>query len=87
MAGICRVGVDTAGGTIISSPVSTVFVNGALVAGIGSAISSHGDSPHSSASMAVGSSTVFADGVAVCRAGDTATCGHTASGSLTVNAG
>ena len=52
-----------------------------------SAVTGHGDAPHDSPTMAVGSSTVFVNGIAVCRAGDTATCGDAASGSGDVNAG
>jgi uncharacterized Zn-binding protein involved in type VI secretion len=37
--------------------------------------------------MATGSATVKAGGIKVCRAGDTATCGHAATGSGDVMAG
>ena len=36
---------------------------------------------------AVGSSNVRANGIGICRAGDTAECGHTISGSSNVNVG
>ncbi len=54
MSGICRVGVDSAGGVILG-----VNQNG----------------------------TVFANGKAVCKEGNTATCGHPASGSIDVFVG
>jgi uncharacterized Zn-binding protein involved in type VI secretion len=37
--------------------------------------------------MASGSGSVIVNGIGVCRAGDSATCGHTASGSSDVIAG
>lgn len=81
MPGIARVGVDTAGGTIIGGGQSTVFCNGSVVAVIGDRVQGHGKAPHSSPTMVEGSSTVFAGGIGVCRAGDSASCGHSASGS------
>ena len=87
MPGIARVGQDTAGGLINGGGQSTVFVNGKLAAVIGDAVASHGVGPHASATMAQGSSTVFAEGIGVCREGDAATCGHTATGSSNTLAG
>lgn len=84
MPGIARVGVDTAGGTILGGGQSTVFVNGSLAAVIGDAVAAHGVLPHDSATMVEGSSTVFVNGIGVCRAGDAASCGDTATGSTTV---
>lgn len=81
MTGISRVGVDTAGGTILGGGQSTVFCNGSVVAVIGDAVAGHGRTPHSSPTMVEGSSTVFAEGIGVCREGDAASCGHTATGS------
>lgn len=87
MPGIARVGVDTAGGTIVGGGQSTVYANGALVAVLGDAVAPHGPSPHDAAVMVEASSTVFAEGIRVCRAGDAASCGHVATGSGNVNAG
>ena len=84
--GICRNSVDTAGGALISSQ-SSVKVNGSNVIVNGDSVTPHGDAPHSSAVMIAGSNNVFVGGIAVCNAGDAATCGHTASGSSKVNVG
>lgn len=87
MPGIARVGVDSAGGIITGGGQSTVYANGALVAVLGDAVAPHGDPPHAAAVMVEASSSVFAGGIPVCRAGDAASCGHTASGSGNVFAG
>jgi len=87
MPGISRVGVDTAGGTIIGNLAPAVRVNGSSVAVTGASIVSHGPSVHIAATMSGHSSTVRANGIFICRAGDAASCGHTASGSSTVSAG
>lgn len=85
MAGITRVGMDSAGGTILGGGNSTVRVDGALVAVVGDAVAGHGLEPHTSPVMATGSASVFIGGIAVCRQGDVATCGHAATGSATVH--
>jgi len=90
MPGISRVGVDTAGGgTITGNLAPTVRANGSSVVVTGATVASHGTIPnvHGSATMSAHSSTVRANGIFICRAGDVATCGHTASGSSTVRAG
>lgn len=87
MAGASRVGVDTAGGIIVGDLVPSVRVNGFSIACSGASIASHGVGVHSSPKMASKSATVFAGGIGVCRSGDAASCGHTASGSPDVNAG
>ena len=88
MAGIARVGVDSAGGTILGGGQSTVRVNGALVAVLGDAVAPHGEGLHASATLVSASGTVYAGGVAVCRAGDLASCGHTiTSGSADTGSG
>lgn len=79
MPRIARVGVDSAGGVILGGGNSTVYVNGSLVAVVGDAVTPHGDSPHSSATLTTGSSTVFVGGVQVCRQGDQASCGDVIS--------
>lgn len=81
MPGIARVGIDTAGGTILGGGQSSVYVNGALAAVIGDAVTSHGLPPHASATMVEGSSSVFINNIGVCRAGDAASCGDVATGS------
>jgi uncharacterized Zn-binding protein involved in type VI secretion len=87
MPGISRLYQDRAGGTLISGSNSTVFANGTPVAVLGSNVAGHGDSPHSGARMITASGRVFANGISVCRQGDSASCGHTASGSGNVGAG
>ena len=81
MPGIARVGVDSAGGIILGGGQSTVFVNGSLAAVIGDAVAGHGLGIHAGPTMAEGSSDVFAENIGVCREGDAATCGDTATGS------
>jgi uncharacterized Zn-binding protein involved in type VI secretion len=80
MAGICVDG-DNAGGTIIGSS-SNVFAHGRRIALIGDTVTPHGKSPHNSAVMVGGSSKVFVNGKGVVRSGDPASCGHTASSSI-----
>lgn len=87
MPGIVRVGQDVAGGTILNGGNGTVFANGTLVAVRGSGVAGHGSPPHSAPIMVGASGTVFAQGIAVCRQGDSASCGHVATGSGTVFAG
>jgi len=87
MPGIARVGTDTAGGVILNGGNSTVIVNGVPAAVLGSPISGHGDSPHNGARMVTGSGSVFVQGISVCRQGDVASCGHTATSSSNVSAG
>ena len=53
----------------------------------GDSVAGHGDPPHNAPTMVAGSKNVFIGGIAVCNAGDAATCGHTASGSSTVTVG
>jgi uncharacterized Zn-binding protein involved in type VI secretion len=87
MPGIARKQQDTAGGTIIGGSAN-VLVNGTGAARIGDAVAGHFPGGiHSSPSMAEGSSTVFVNSISVCRQGDKATCGHTATGSSNVFAG
>ena len=86
MPGVARVGVDTAGGVITGPGEPSVLVNSSAVSVIGDSVASHGSSPHNAATMVGGSTTVFAGGVGVVRAGDAASCGHTATGASNVNA-
>ena len=87
MPGIARVGVDSAGGTITGNLAPTVFVNGSPIAVKDAAVAGHGLPPHASPVMVGCSSTIFANGIAICREGDAASCGHAASGSGNVSAG
>lgn len=87
MAGVSRVGVDAAGGIITGALVPTVLVNGSPIVVAGAAVAGHGNPPHAAPVMVGGSGTVKAGGIPVIRAGDTATCGHAASGSGSVLAG
>ena len=85
MPGVCRVGIDTAGGVILGVlQDSTVFANGALVSVNNDPVQGHGVAPHASPTMIAGSNNVFVNGIAVCNAGDLATCRHSATGSNNV---
>ena len=77
---------DTAGGDLIPSQ-TTVFANDEEIIVHGDSVASHGSSPHNSATMVAGSNHVFIGDKAVVNAGDAATCGHTSSGSTTVDVG
>lgn len=90
MAGASRVGTDSAGATITGPGESSVKVNGSSISVKGDSVTPHSpiDTPHMGGPVMVGSSsTVFAGGIAVVRAGDSASCGHSASGSGNVNIG
>jgi len=89
MPGISR-NNDTAGGDLVPSQ-STVFANGELVIVNGNSVVSHSPCPvpasHCSATMIAGSNNVFIGGIAVVNAGDSASCGHTSTGSSDVIVG
>jgi uncharacterized Zn-binding protein involved in type VI secretion len=87
MPGVARVGVDAAGGIIKGVLAPSVLVNGAPVAVKGADVTGHGSGLHAGPVMVGASGTVFAEGIGVCRAGDAANCGDTASGSANVLAG
>ena len=87
MPGVSRVGVDSAGGTIVGNLAPTVIVNGAPIAVQGAQVAGHGLPPHSSPVMSAHSGTVIANGIPICRQGDVATCGDAATGSGNVFAG
>lgn len=87
MPGVSRVGADAAGGTIVGNLAPTVLVNGSPIAVQGAPVAGHGRSPHSGPVMVGSLGSVKAHGIPICRAGDSASCGHTASGSGNVNAG
>jgi len=84
MPGIARINTDSAGGTLIGVLAPTVFVDGNNIAVLNCAVQGHGTGPHAAPTMAQASSTVFANGIAVCRQGDSASCGHATSGSSDV---
>jgi uncharacterized Zn-binding protein involved in type VI secretion len=86
MPGICRDGVDAAGGALIKTQ-STVKANGEKVIVHQDPVTGHGPAPHSAPTMIAGSKNVFIGGILVCNEGDLATCGHPASGSPDVNVG
>ena len=71
-----RVGLDIAGGPLLTPLVPTVTVNGAPIAVVGTPITPHGKFPHTGATMAQGSPNVYAGGKPVCGSTDLATCGH-----------
>jgi uncharacterized Zn-binding protein involved in type VI secretion len=87
MSGICRVGIDNAGGVILGGGQSFVYANGVLVSVDGDRVQGHGPGPHAGPTMIAGSNNVFINGIAVCNAGDLATCGHPATGSNNVFVG
>lgn len=86
MAGASRKGIDEAGGVLLEGD-ETVLVNGAAFAFDGVSVARHGDAPHSSPTMIASTGSVFVGGIPVIREGDSATCGHTVSGSDNVFVG
>jgi len=84
MAAAQRNGDSNDGGGVINSiPQSTVFVNSKLVSVDGSVGTGHPTGPPHSAGTwktANGSSTVFAEKIAINRTGDADTCEHTRAG-------
>ncbi len=85
MPGAARVGIDSAAGTITGGGQGFCFIDGALEAVVGDAVAPHPPCPtdpvHCNATMTAGSASDFINGKPVCRAGDTANCGHAATGS------
>ena len=79
MPGICRDN-DAAGGDLIPSQ-TTVFANNEEVIVHGDDVAGHGPGEHAGPTMVAGSNNVFVGNIAVCNAGDLATCGDAASGS------
>ena len=87
MPGICRDGSDIAGAALIKSQTK-VFANGKEVIVHGDDVTGHGAGLHAGPTMIASHSSsdnVTIGGIAVCNAGDLATCGHKASGSGNVN--
>jgi len=87
MPGISRVFTDTAGGTILGQGNSTVYVNGLPASVLADSVEGHGNGAHAGPEMVVASGSVFCSGLGVCRQGDSASCGHEATGSGNVFAG
>lgn len=81
MPGVSRVNQDSAGGLIIGDLAPSVKVNGTSIAVKGVDVVGHGLPPHAGPVMSGSSSTVFAEGIEICRQGDAASCGHAATGS------
>lgn len=81
MPGVSRVNQDKAGGTIVGNLAPTVFVDNKPIAVLHAKVAGHGDSPHDNPRMAEASPNVYANNIPVCRQGDSASCGHNASGS------
>ncbi|MEO8753198.1 MAG: PAAR domain-containing protein [Casimicrobiaceae bacterium] len=67
---------DSVGSGTVTATALTVTLNGLAVVRLHDPVTTHGDPPHAAATMAEASSSVFAEGVAVCRIGDKASCGH-----------
>ncbi len=87
MPGVTRCFIDSAGGVVLGGSNTTVVVNGVPGSVITTPISSHGEGKHSTATMVGASTSVFFSGLPVCRVGDSASCGHVATGSSDVFAG
>lgn len=83
MPAVARVSVDVAGGVINGMGGAGFRVAGKTIAVIGDAVTGHPPvPPHTGApTMATGQSNFRVNGIPVCRAGDTASCGHATSGS------
>lgn len=83
MAAVARVAVDVAGGVILGMGGTGFKVAGKVIAVKGDAVTPHPPvPPHTSGpTMATGQSNFRVNGIPVCRAGDTATCGHATTGS------
>jgi uncharacterized Zn-binding protein involved in type VI secretion len=78
--GIAVQGLDAAGGAQLNGGQSFFTVSGANVVLLGDPVAGHGLPPHAAPVMAAGSSWMDLNGIPVCRAGHTASCGHASSG-------
>jgi uncharacterized Zn-binding protein involved in type VI secretion len=72
---------DSCGGNIISTKSKDLNINGKPAATRTSAVSPHGDSPHSSTRIVTASKTVNSGGIGLARRSDRASCGHSISSS------
>lgn len=85
MFGVCRIGVDYAGGKILGMKQDgSVFANGSNIAVNLDRVEAHGSGTHSSAVMVASCNNAFINGIMVCNAKDKSTCEHEASGSSNV---
>jgi len=84
MHGIARRSLDSAGGTQLAGGQDFVTVEGELWVLLGDPVEGHGPGVHAGPTMAEGSPFVFIDGVAVCREGHLASCGHASTGSASM---
>jgi uncharacterized Zn-binding protein involved in type VI secretion len=87
MPALTRVNANQAGAVIVGPGSATVFCEGNKVSLVGDLVAGHGKSPHAAPKIVGTSSTVFATGKTVTRAGDAASCGHAANGASTTFAG
>ena len=71
----------------ISPSQGTVYANGEKVIVDGDSVAGHGVGEHAGPTMEAGSNEVYIGGIAVVNAGDSCTCGHTATGSSDVFVG
>lgn len=81
MTGIARKGTDSAGGTQLAGGQNFARCEGDLIVLLGDPVAGHGPSPHSAPVMAQASSFARINGIAICREGDAASCGHASTGS------
>lgn len=85
MSGVCRIGIDSAGGIIIGMlQDGTVFANGSNVSVNSDPVQGHGTGTHAAPVMIANSNNVFINGIMVCKQGNLATCGHPSTGSADV---
>jgi len=81
MPGIARKSVDSAGGTQLNGGQDFCRCESQLIVLLGDPVTGHGPAPHAAPVMAQGSPFVRINGIPVCRAGHTASCGHASTGS------
>jgi len=88
MPGIARVSLDTTGGIITGALVPNVLVNNSPIAVTGATVTPYGSDCKAAPVLGIGSQTVTAGGLPVCRLGDSDICGTPiAGGSGDVEAG
>lgn len=75
------VGVDSAGGLLVSTAQSHVLFNGSLAAQVGSVVTPHGTGSHAAATVSGGAAAFRINGVPVARTSSSASCGHVLTGS------
>ena len=89
MPQVACVGVDAAGGIIRGVGGDGYKVAGQTIAVVGDAVDSHPPAPPHTGfpTMSTGQNAYRVNGIAVCRAGDQATCGHPSTGSTNFRVG